>query len=156
MFQCITDTEGNVFLEWVFFGKKCSLLCWRMAFALGFSEMAFLRWSSFLLLSTFIMKKCQHLLYTFYVLIETIMYSSPSLIVGCYICFLKMHIDSFFCSGINLAIIWCNRMLNVLLNSVCWDFLDDFYFSIYERYCSVVFSSCSVFIWLCYQVTLTL
>ena len=57
-----------------------------------------------------------------------------------------MHIDPFLCSGINLAIIWCNRMLNVLLNSVCWDFLDDFYLSMYERYCSVVFSSCSVYL----------
>jgi len=39
----------------------------------------------------------------------------------------------------------------VLLNLVCWYFVEDFCIHVHQGYWPVVFFSCGVFVWLCYQ-----
>lgn len=42
-----------------------------------------------------------------------------------------------------------DKTFNMLLHSFCWYFVKNFCLPIHKGYCSVVFFSCDIFVWLC-------
>jgi hypothetical protein len=122
----------------------------RMIFAMSLSHMAFINWDIFFLF--LICVEFYHERILNFVKCSLYIYwddciSSPFSLLMWYVTFIDQYILNHLC----FSLVMMNDSFNVLLNSVCWYFIDELCFCVHKGYWPGTFFSWCVFVWLWYQ-----